>query len=227
MSDVHGAPAPTGQPLGNSTETRDATGEIKNQQTTLTTEAPSTTTSPPQEVKKPDASAVPDRYDFKVPDGQTLDPKIVDTVSPVFKELGLTAEQGQKLFDLHTKLTADAKTAIDQTMVTMRTEWRDTVSKDTSIGDGKGDLNDAAKKDIGNVKTLLGDQWGAFNDAMSLTGAGDNPAVIKALRSLGARLGEGTPVRGAAASPLGQASPSAKPQSAAQRMFPNLPSSNA
>lgn len=223
--------------MGNSTEARSPTGEIKDQQATTetgkqaeqtaTSQAATTTQADTTTDKKPTTTpVVPDRYDFKVPDGATLDPKLVETVSPIFKELGLTAEQGQRLFDLHTQLNADAKTALETTMTTMRTEWREQVNKDTSLSDGKGDLSPAAKKDISNAITALGPAAADFKAAMDLTGAGDHHAVVSALRTIGKLLGEGTAVRGNGASPLGQAGPNSRPASAAAALFPNLPSSS-
>ena len=58
---------------------------------------------------------------------------------------------------------------------------------------------------------------------MDLTGGGDHPAILKALKIIGTRIGEGKLVTGAGPSPTGQ--PGSKPKNAAQALFPNLPSS--
>lgn len=56
----------------------------------------------PIEEKK---SVVPEKYDFKFPEGVTLDEATLALVSPEFKALGLDNTQAQKLVDLQMKLT--------------------------------------------------------------------------------------------------------------------------
>ena len=57
---------------------------------------------------------------------------------------------------------------------------------------------------------------------MNFTGAGDHPAFLKAFHKLAQLVGEGTHVRGGNPSPHGN--PKSQPKSAAQIMYPNLPS---
>ncbi|TSA28588.1 hypothetical protein D4R71_00350 [bacterium] len=67
-------------------------------------------------VKAQDAKAklkvVPEKYEFIVPEGMTLNQPLVDKFSPVFKELEITQEGAQKLVDLYSaekKAEADAQ----------------------------------------------------------------------------------------------------------------------
>ena len=48
---------------------------------------------------------VPEKYEFKLPEGVTLDEATMALVAPEFKALGLNNEQAQKLVDLQLKLT--------------------------------------------------------------------------------------------------------------------------
>lgn len=226
MSDVALATPPT-EPLGNDPSMRDPTGTIK-EPTTSTTEPTKPVETKPAETAKP-AEGVPDKYEFKPPEGRELDTKLIESATPVFKELGLTQAQAQGLFDLHNKLNADASAQLEQTMTAMRTEWRDKITADPALGDGKGNLNDAAKKDISTAMAAVGDAKAVadFKAALDLTGAGDHPAIASALRSLGRLLGEGTAVKGGGASPAGQKAPGSGPKTAAQAIYGNLPSSNA
>lgn len=225
---------------GNATEARDATGTIVDQQaitqSTETTQKTETTKegetklseTKVEDAKKPEPGAVPDKYEFKAPEGRQVDTKLVEAATPIFKELGLSQENAQKLFDLHTQLTAERETQIETTMTAMRKEWRDAVIADKSLSNGKDGLSPEASKDIAQVFTALGPKAATdLKAAMDLTGAGDHPAIVSAYRTLGKLLSEGTPVRGAGPSPAGQVAPGTAPQSAAQRMYPNLPSSNA
>jgi len=47
------------------------------------------------------AKVVPEKYEFKAPEGMTLDIAAVEKVTPLFKELKLTQEQAQKLVDVY------------------------------------------------------------------------------------------------------------------------------
>jgi hypothetical protein len=243
----------TEAPLANSTEARSPTGEILDRSSTtaltptptitLTTPDPalsadtSKTTETPDgkttltEAKTPPATpVVPEKYaDFKAPDGFALDTKALESATPIFKELGLSQEQAQKLVDFHTAQMIEAAKAPQATVDTMRADWRAKVSADTDIkaavaGDKTG--IDAVKVDIGRALGKLDPALaGEFKSAMDLTGAGDHPAFIKAIWKLSQFVGEGTHVAGKGPSPAGQTNPSAPARpSAAQALYPTLPS---
>lgn len=63
--------------------------------------------NPIKEVK----ANVPEKYEFKLPEGVTLDEASMALVTPEFKALGLNNEQAQKLVDLQLKLTKANETA--------------------------------------------------------------------------------------------------------------------
>lgn len=48
---------------------------------------------------EPEKGEVPETYEFKVPEGMELDQAMSDRFTPIFKEIGLTQEQAQKLVD--------------------------------------------------------------------------------------------------------------------------------
>jgi hypothetical protein len=52
-----------------------------------------------------EAKVIPDKYEFKLPEGVTLDEASLALVTPAFKELGLDNVQAQKLVDLQLSLT--------------------------------------------------------------------------------------------------------------------------
>ena len=101
---------------GNATEARTETGEIKDQQTSQATgsanqetkteakneQASTETKAETKAETKTDAKGPPDKYEFKAPDGWTdkgweLDGAVIESATPLFKELGLTNDQAQKL----------------------------------------------------------------------------------------------------------------------------------
>lgn len=181
------------------------------------------------QTKKPDDTVkpvVPEIYsDFKVPEGVTLKPDVIKEASGIFKELGLTQDQAQKLVDFYgkdIKATADAPQATFNIMVD---GWKADVLKDPSLASGDG-LRTDVKENIGKLKATLGPatEIAAFDQLMNMSGLGNNPVIVKALNAWGKALGEGKHVAGGGPSPLGQQAPkSSERPSVAAAMFPNLP----
>lgn len=231
-------------PLPNDAAARTPTGEItdvrdlapKAQETTPTPPTGTTTIEPPieppsdkgTEPPKPNDSKpiVPDAYTFKAPDNYTIDAKLLETVTPIFKELGLTNEQGQKLFDIQVQRELSLAKAPQDAYAATRADWQSKVKSDpelTSAVSGDKTGIDAVKLDIGRaIATLPADLQASFREAMDVTGAGDHPAFVKAMYKFSQSIGEGRPVSGAGPSPAGQKAPGAKPPSAAAAMYPNL-----
>lgn len=232
-------PAPTGtQALGNDQSARNQDGSLKDNQAAPTqatskdsdgssknSDQSTTTKSDTSTAKAPQGA--PEAYsDFKAPDGYEIDKATVDKAAPIFKELNLSQDQAQKLVDFYATVSKDAAEAPFKAFEDLRAEWRDKVVKDPALGDGKSDLKPEVRAVIGRaVDALPADVAKEFREALVLTGAGDNPAFVKAFYNLASMLGEGTLVKGGGPSPAGQTAPNA-PRSAAQALFPNLPSAN-
>lgn len=219
---------------GNAPEARTPTGEILDQQAKqpdgsanqppVKTEAELAAEAAKAGDKKPEAPVVPDKYEFKAPEGFALDDALIAEATPLFKELGLSQEGAQKLFDFHAKALGAASEAPTKAYETMRDTWRQDVIADKALGDGKGDLKPEVKAAIAKTIDAMPNAK-EFREAMNLTGVGDNPAFVRAFYHLATQLSEGTPVRGSGPSPAGQTAPNAAPKSAAQSLYPNLPSS--
>ena len=239
-------------PLMNDEAARSPTGEILDQATvtetkpatSTTTETPATTpsttttetkpaeTKPAEGDKKPTAPAVPEKYEFKAPENYTLDPKLLETVTPLFKELGLTNEQAQKLVDIQIAREIAAARAPQDTYEATRTKWQ---AETTSHPDIKNLVDkDSGKTGIDAVKIVMGRALNAIGDpalatefkaAMDLTGAGDNPAFVRTFLKLADFVTEGKHVAGKGPSIAGQREPgkTALP-TAAQALYPGLPS---
>lgn len=229
-------------PQPNTPEARTPTGELLNQAVNqpldpslnpTPTPDPSTSAKPdttssniPADPKptdaKPDAKpTIPEKYEIKAPDGYDLNETVVAEASTLFKEMGLTNDQAQKLVDFQAKLQKDAAEAPYAAYDAMREDWQSQVKADPELGPKLPQV----KETIGRALDSLGDATlvASFREAMNLTGAGDHPAFIKAFYKLAQAVNEGTPVRGTNPSPLGQ-TPSGKVErpSAAAAMYPNL-----
>lgn len=166
------------------------------------------------------ATGAPEKYEpFKVPEGFTLDETVATEAGTLFKELNLSQEAGQKLIDMYAAKTSEAAEAPYKAYTDMRKEWRDTINADPEIGHKIPEV----KTTISRAIDAMGDPKLAqdFRSAMDLTGAGDNPAFIKAFYKLAQLVGEGKPVSGKGPSPHGQGNQAAPP-SVAGAMYPNL-----
>jgi hypothetical protein len=231
---IPAAPAPT--PLPNDAAARSSTGEILEPSqiaakptTPQATPAPDGTSTPKPADGIPAPAPAPDAYAFKAPEGYTVDDKLVAEITPIFKELGLSQDAAQKLFDVHAKTLIDAAKAPEADYTRMRQEWTAKAKSDPDMakatnGDKVG--LDAVKLDMGRALNALGDPGLAqeFKSAMDLTGAGDHPAFIKTFWKLAQFVTEGKHVGGSGPSVHGQQAPGTTNRpSAAASLYPNLP----
>lgn len=209
----------------NSEAVRTETGEIKDQSNGQP-RTESNTDNSGDSATKSDASTesappvVPEKYEFTIPEGKTLDPKLLEEATPIFKELKLDQASAQRLVDLYSKSTSGIQDQLLSSVEKLRTDWRDAVARDPVVGTKIRE----AQVEIGRVKDLLPPEVRtAFNEAMDFTGAGDHPAVFRAMYELAKIVNEGSHVSGGAPSPHGQ-QPNGKvnPPTAAKAMYPKL-----
>lgn len=227
----------------NSPEARTETGEIKDvTPTSLASGSSPTQTSPedtkpsgslateakaetkPEETKtddkKPDAPVVPEKYEFKAPEGFEFDAERVKEADGLFRELGLTQEQANKVMELAGKEIIAAAEEPYNAYQTIRESWRKDVISDSALGDGQSGLNAETQAAVGRAKAALGPELRAqFEEAMNFTGAGDHPAFLRAIVAWSKQVGEGRPVTNITPPNSGERKPSV-----AQAIYPNLPS---
>lgn len=179
---------------------------------------------------EPGAKVVPEKYEFKSPvEGQTYPDALIDKATPIFKELGLDQAQADKLIGVWNDLSQGNADLAVKAVKDMRAVWAG--ETETALG-AKGDALVEKLAPIGAMKdAIFADNKAgreAFESAMDLTGAGDHPAIVMSMLKIATRFAEGKHVSGSGPSPLGQ-TPTGQPvrKTAAQSMYPNLPSSNA
>lgn len=170
---------------------------------------------------KPPAGA-PEAYaDFKVPEGYTLDPEIAKEAGTMFKGMNLNQEQAQSLVDFYTAKVTAAVEAPFKLWGDTQKEWIGQIEKEYGPLDGAKVIE--IKSTIAKVVDSLGPTLATpFREAMDITGAGNNPAFIKAFYALAKQLGEGTAVKGGSPSTEGQKDPQRAPKTAAEALYPNL-----
>jgi antitoxin component of RelBE/YafQ-DinJ toxin-antitoxin module len=195
---------------------RTPTGEIIDQAAPQTPAA-----AAPEATPAVPASGAPEAYDFRAPEGGTLDPAVLESATPIFKELGLSQDAAQKLVDFYTAQTGKINADLVKSVETMRAGWREAVMKDADLGSKL----DSVKTELGRAKDRLSPEVRtAFDTALNETGMGDHPAIVKALYEFSKLVNEGTHVTGGAPSPLGQNSKGQPSRpTIAGALYPNLP----
>ena len=204
-------------PLPNDPAARTPMGEILDATTgqpplgSPSTTTPTTTSEPstneprdptPPAAPKPDAPAVPEKYEFKDPSGKELASPLLDTVAPIFRELGLDQAAADKLVAAYYK---HAQTEAEATLEAIKTTgkmWMDQTMADPELGPNM----DKIKVDVGRAleTTLSPPEREAFQKAMNDTMAGNNPAFVRAFWKLAQKVGPGTHITGNGPAPTGQ-----------------------
>src|SRR5882757_137651 len=171
--------------------------------------------------KKPEAAVavVPEKYEFKFPEGYTLSEEGTKEVTALFKDLGLSQDSANKLMDYYGKnLLASAEAPYKQ--------WADTQKEWVSdIHERFGSKAEATRRDINEAITnaMPPSLAKSFRSALDITGAGSNPDIFEALSILAKPHIEGKPVTPGAPSKEANKPPGAPDRpSLAEAMYPHL-----
>jgi hypothetical protein len=197
MADVTPADAPAS---GAAPVTTPADATAAPSGTLLTQGEPSKPTDPskPEGEKPADKPAdapkpvVPEKYEFKVPDGMQIDSAVTEALTPAFKELGLTQEQVNKLVEPYNKamLAAEAKRDSDFQ------DWMKTNAQnyEKSIRKEWGNEFDANLKVAQRgLARVFGPEGKKLLDE---TGLGSHPEFLKAFHTVGKMIQEDQPPAG-------------------------------
>lgn len=158
--------------------------------------------------KKDDADAakakVPEKYELAMPEGMQLDEAALAEATPVFKELGLTNEQANKLAGLYAKQVEKLAASSRDAMAQQHEGWKQSTLNDKEYGgdalvgkDGKPGPN--LIQITAAIDRVAGKEATAFKEMLDQTGAGNHPEMARFLYRVGKMVGEGSMVRGDAA----------------------------
>lgn len=175
------------------------------------TPAPETPKAPeaPKPAETPKVEAAPEKYgDFKLPDGYEFDKTSLEQATAIFKDLGLSQDNAQKLVDFYAANSLQASEAPYKAWADLQKQWTEQIADRFP-----GEKATQVKSMISNViDTVLPPSLAKnFRAAIDLTGAGSHPDFVEAMSIFLKPLSEGTPVRGNAPSPAGQKGPEAQP----------------
>ena len=170
------------------------------------------------------APGAPEKYEaFTAPEGFEIPEEQHKEISELFKGLGISQENGQKLVDFYAKNMIEAADSPYKVWGETQKGWMDEIKADPEIGHKLPEVRATVSRAIDG----LGDPKlaAAFREAMDLTGAGSNPAFIRAFYKLAQKVTEGTHVEGRGPSPHGQAKGGTNQRPpAAKALYPDLPS---
>lgn len=214
----------TGQPAESKPTTTPTPTEPKSILNQEAPAEPKAEDKPAEGDKKPEADTkVPEKYDFKLPEGFTLDEGTTKTASELFKGMGLNQENAQKLVDFYVGQQKAAVEAGRDAFAKTTAEWLKT-SQDHpdlrgKLGPGQ-DVNVRISRFLDGMKDpQLASE---FKQLMDLTGAGNHQAFIRVLDYAARRLTEGSHVAGNGPATAGQSSGNRPAPTAAEAMWPNL-----
>jgi len=171
------------------------------------TEDDSATTDTGEEAGS-DAPEVPESYEFNMPEGMELDQALADAATPVFKELGLTQEQANKLTDLWSGQAQAQAQEQSEAFAAQLEKWATELKNDKEVGGEAFDANTATAREA--INKLGSDE---LRELMDSTGIGNNPAMFKFCLAVGKLLVEDQPGSGTLAS---------APKDREQVMYPNM-----
>jgi hypothetical protein len=173
------------------------------------------TETPVVETPVVETPVVPESYDLKVPDGSTVDSAFVDRTAAKARELGLTNEAAQKLFDSEVKDATERETASQAALAKAKAdsqkalldawapngaewkkqqdEWTKLSKADSAIG---GEKFNQAVESAGQAVERFGDP--ELKKMLEETGFGRHPVVLRFLSKIGAASRESTFANGGA-----------------------------
>lgn len=149
----------------------------------------------------------------KLPEGMKSD-------DPTLKAFGDTLandklsplERGQALLDLYAGVAKQGREAATEAWNNVQKDWQTKTLADPVIGGAKWNVSQATIAKA--IDTLGPDLAAGFREALDVTGAGNHPAVSKALHAWATKLTEGSHVGG---------NPPAAPPSVKDAFYPNSP----
>lgn len=175
-------------------------------QQTQTTETPAVTPETPAAAatttETTPAAAVPEKYEFKAPEGTEYDSEILETFTGAAKAASLTQDAAQKV--LETMAPALAARQADQVQA-IHKEWQDASAADKEFGGSPEKLAEnlgVARKGLEAFSTP------ELRKLLDETGLGNHPEVIRYMYRAGKAISEDKFVGGAAKG-TGAANPAA------------------
>lgn len=134
---------------------------------------------------------VPEAYELSV-DGLDLDAAAIEEATPVFKEVGLSNDQAQKLMPAAAKFRESVANATLQSIVDagakQKADWAEATRSDPDIGGGK--LTETIHLSAKALDALGYPEGHEFRQALTDTGFGNHPEMVRMMRKIGEMVSE-------------------------------------
>jgi hypothetical protein len=168
-----------------------------------------------QKAEEAKANQVPEKYEFKIPDGMQMDTALLAETEPLFKELEITQANAQKLIDLYAQKIYPAIIKQNTDAWMQQTEaWKKEVAQNNEIKINKEGENEDGLRVINTL--LTPEEAKAFKADLNKFGIGNHPLLNLMYARMAASLKEDT-FEGGVRKAGGE------PKDIAHRIFPNLP----
>jgi hypothetical protein len=138
-----------------------------------------------------DEPVMPERYELAL-EGLTVDTALVEAADPILRGLGLTNEQANTLMPLAQQIQQRTQDALMQQLTdagaAQRKEWHDAFVADPEIGGANREQSEhMAAKGLDALGFAVGHP---FRQALTESGFGNHPDMIRAFRAIGQMVGE-------------------------------------
>ncbi|HEX7828643.1 MAG TPA: hypothetical protein VF787_03270 [Thermoanaerobaculia bacterium] len=141
-------------------------------------------------------SKAPDKYEFKLPAGEKVDPAVVERTTAIARELGLSNDAGQKLLDATLAEIKTVNAAQVEANKPGGTRWSETQAqwkadalKDAEIGGTEEKLANSVELAQKVLAQFGGPATAKF---LNESGLGSHPEAIRLLSKIGAAMSEST-----------------------------------
>lgn len=142
------------------------------------------------------SGVLPERYELMAPEGLTLDADTLADADPVFRELGLDNARAQKLVPVAARFgeriaaqaAEAANRAILSEVVEQRKSWATEAQRDPEIGGNR--WNETLALSAKALDALGYPKGSPFRNFLTDSGLANHPEMIRAMRRIGAVVGE-------------------------------------
>jgi hypothetical protein len=164
----------------------ETTVEEKEESTLLGPEEETASPEKKEDSKELEKVAVPEKYEFKLPEGMTLDEGTLDVFSPIFKELGISNEGAQRLVNAYIPLI---QSTVDKQKQEAQKDYQAIV--EGWKADTMKELGSESKEALAACGKAL-NKFGSkeLRELMQETGVGNHKEMVKFMVKIGKTISE-------------------------------------
>jgi len=145
--------------------------------------------APGAETGEDGQDTAPETYaDFAMPEGMEPNVELLEAATSIFKELGLTQEQAQKLVDLNAQQVQAGEAGQVEAYNQMMDDWKNDSMQDKEFG------GDAFEENVGIARAAV-DKFGTpeLKELLETHGLGNHPEMIRFMIKVGRLTAEDVP----------------------------------